>query len=126
MEKHHWIPCSLFGITHGSNIIAVEHDLHVLIHQKMNYKYKVFTQMWRTFRVRHNHKGQYDDEMVRDILRMKAGYLDRWHKLPKVAQEMHFQKMNELTLFYNTQHRWDKDWRYLWKKYEEAFKARHL
>lgn len=82
--------------------------------------------MWREFRKRHNGKPSYDNAMVSDILRMQGGYLDRWYKLPKVAQDMHFQKMNELTLHYNESHRWDKDWKYLWKKYEQAIKNFYL
>ena len=126
LERHHWTPCSIYGITHGSNIIPVGHDLHIVIHKAMNYKYRMFTRMWRTFRIRHNHKSAFDDSMARDILRMQQGYLDRWVNLPKVAQTMHFQKMNELTLHYNPHYRWDKNWRFLWSKYEKSFKAFYL
>jgi hypothetical protein len=126
MEKHHWLPLSLYGIDHGSNIIAVEHNLHVVIHNVMNYRYRTFTRMWRAFRKRHNHKTSMDDAMVRDVLRMQGGYLDRYTGLPKIAQDMHFQKVNELALLYNPSHRWDKSWRYLWKKYQESYKATHL
>lgn len=126
LQKHHWLPLSLYGVDHGANIIAVEEATHVMIHQVMNYKYRVFTRMWREFRKRHNGRSRMDDTMVRDILRMQIGYLDRYHKLPNHVQYMHFQKMNELTLFYNPSHGWDKDWNYLSKKYQEAFKAFHL
>lgn len=126
LQRHHWLPLSLYGIDNGANIIAVEEATHVMIHQVMNYKYRVFTRMWREFRKRHNGKFLMDDKMATDILRMQMGYLDRYHKLPKVAQNMHFQKMNELTHLYNPEHGWDKDWRFLSKKYENAFKAYHL
>lgn len=81
--------------------------------------------MYRAFRRRHNDL-KINESFVDDVLRMQFGYLDRYRSLPRDLQVLHIQMMNQLTQNYDPSIGWDNDWKYLRRKYENAFKAYHL
>ena len=125
MQIHHWLPLSLWGIDSGANKIAVTVGLHGIIHKTMNYPYRQYTRAWRRYRQKWNSAIFVSEEMCVDRLQMQMAYLDKWHKLPEIAQQMHFQKMNELCFYYDETHRWDSNWRFLKKKYEICYTNHH-
>ena len=74
-ERHHWVPVSLYGIDKPENIVTLHSGVHRELHRVMNYDMRTYSQMYRVFRRKHNHKPQRDLRMVEDILRMQGGYL---------------------------------------------------
>lgn len=126
MPKHHWIPISLFGLDIPENVCSIPEHTHQHIHQMMDYKRNTYTNMWRSFRKKHNHKFVRDMAMVEDILRMQQGYLSRYTKLCPYASRLHMQKMNELTRYYQPNHTTQRNWSKLWQEYCEAFRQHHL
>lgn len=125
-DRHHWIPISLFGVDSQMNLTTMDREAHATLHQLMNYDMRTYSKMYRTFRRRHNHKSRWDKAMVEDILRMQGGYLDRYTRLDKYGQNLHFQKMNEITRFYNPAHTFQRKWSKLWREYSDAFMNHHL
>ena len=132
LQKHHCIPLSLFGIDHGANTIYIPKWQHEMIHGKMNIPMRTYSQMYRTFRKRHNHKPMWDTEYVRDILAMQLAYLNNWVKLPMASQHLYVQKMRELCVHYAKETNdgisfpkniaLGKEWQFLLSEYQRIFK----
>ena len=125
-QRHHWIPISLYGIDSNVNIVPVNPETHIHIHQIMNYDHRTYSKMYRSFRRRNNSKSKWDLTMIEDIIKMQKGYLDRYTLLAPGPQITHFKMMNALTSYYKPSHGFDGDWKYLWPKYVNAFKTFHI
>lgn len=101
LEKHHILALSLHGPDHQCNIAQIPAWQHKMIHRIMNIPHTQYSNMWREYRKRHNHKLCLDKRALDDQLKMQMAYLNNFNQLPRGSQILHIEKMCEVIHYFD-------------------------
>lgn len=95
-EFHHLEPVSLGGRDIKENILELDHDIHVMLHQILDLPSRLYINLTRQYRIASNHHIVQRPESIDRLADMQRIFFSNLHKLPTTLQKQHIQKMQEM------------------------------